>query len=110
MSRELATDLTLALAEVRAILIFAAAQFLDLGTTILGFRVGLGSESNPIMAGLVSHSVELSLALKLLIATAVMLIVLRFISPARRWRVLLVMSGIALVAPLVNSLQLLAIR
>ncbi len=106
MSKTESVDGALALA--RVILIFAAAQFLDLGTTILGIRQGLGPESNPLLAPLVQHSLSLTLSLKLLVATLVMLLVLRFVSRPRQWRVLMVMAGIALLAPLINSVQLLA--
>jgi hypothetical protein len=108
MSKTQVQDGALALA--RVILIFAAAQLLDIGTTILGLRVGLGQESNPLVAPLVHASMPLSLSLKLLVATLVMLVVLRFVSRPRQWPVLMVMAGIALVAPLVNALQLLALR
>jgi hypothetical protein len=98
-----------ALALARVILIFMAAQILDLGTTILGIRDGLGPESNPLVAPLVRNNLELSLSLKLLVATLVMLMVLRFVSQPRQWKVLMVMAAIALVAPLVNALQLLTL-
>ncbi len=99
-----------ALALGRVILIFSAAQILDLGTTILGIRDGLGGESNPLVAPLMQNSVELSLSLKLLVATLAMLVVLSYVSQARQLKVLTVMAGIALVAPLVNALQLLTLK
>jgi hypothetical protein len=99
-----------ALALSRVILIFAAAQILDLGTTILGLRAGIGPEGNPLLGPLVRTNLSLSLSLKLLVATLVMLMVLRFVSRPRQVRTLTVMAGIALLAPLVNSLQLLAFR
>jgi hypothetical protein len=105
MSKTEANDSALALA--RVILIFGAAQLLDLGTTILSFQ-SIGPESNPLFAPLLARSPALSLSLKLLIAIAVMLVVLRFVSVRRQHGVLMVMAAIALFGPLVNSLQLLA--
>lgn len=107
MSKTEANDSALALA--RVILIFGAAQLLDLGTTILSFQ-SIGPESNPLFAPLLARSPALSLSLKLLIAIAVMLVVLRFVSVRRQHGVLMVMAAIALFGPLVNSLQLLALH
>src|SRR4030081_1608538 len=67
--------------EVRAVLLFANAQLLDVGTTGLGLRTCVLDEGNPSAAGMLSQSGNLSLALKLLVGMMVMLIVHRFISP-----------------------------
>ena len=105
MSKTEANDSALALA--RVILIFGAVQILDLATTLLSFQ-SIGPESNPLFAPLVARSPALSLSLKLLVAILVMLLVLQFVSVGRQRGVLMVMASIALVGPLVNSLQLLA--
>jgi hypothetical protein len=97
-----------ALAETRAVLIFTSAQLLDVATTILGVQSGILSEANPLAAKLFSHSLGFSLGLKMLLATAVVLAVVRFVSPRRRYKTLLILASITLVAPLLNSLQLLA--
>jgi hypothetical protein len=94
--------------EARAILLFANAQLLDVGTTVLGLRSGVLQEGNPIAAGMLSQSGNLSLALKLLVGMMVMLIVHRFISPRRRAGTLIAMAAIAMLAPMANAVQLVA--
>jgi hypothetical protein len=105
MSRQRTADF-FELAIVRAMLIFAAAQVLDVGTTVLGRRLGM-AEGNPLAMGLFARSMELSLSLKLLVGTLVMLTVLRFVSPQRRRQTLVIICTIALMAPLINSVQIL---
>jgi hypothetical protein len=94
--------------EARAVLLFANAQLLDVGTTVLGLRSGILHEGNPIAAALLAHSGDLLLAMKLMVGLVVMLIVHRFISPQRRAGTLIAMAGVALVAPAVNVAQLVA--
>lgn len=96
-----------AMAETRAVLLFANAQLLDLLTTMLGLRSGLLSEANPVAGSLFDRSMQWTLTLKLLIGFAVLLLVYRFVSRRNRTRTLRVMAGIALVAALANALQLL---
>jgi hypothetical protein len=94
--------------EGRAVLIFATAQLLDVGTTVLGLRSGILHEGNPVAAAMLTQSGNLSLALKLLVGLMVMLTVHRFISQRRRAGALLVMSVIAMVAPMANVAQMVA--
>jgi Domain of unknown function (DUF5658) len=96
-----------ALAETRAVLLFANAQLLDLLTTLLGLRSGLLSEANPVAGSLLDRSMQWTVTLKLLVGFAVLLLVYRFISRRNRTRTLRVMAGIALFAALANALQLL---
>lgn len=108
MEQRAVRDNGLELAEARGILIFATAEILDVATTLVGLRTGTLREGNPIAAGVLSISFELSLALKLLVVVAVMLMTRRFISARRRPAVFLIMATIAVAAPLLNSAHLLA--
>ena len=94
--------------EARAVLIFASAQLLDVGTTVLGLRSGVLHEGNPVAAAMLVQNGNVSLALKLLVCLFVILTVHFFISPRRRAGALMVMAAIALVAPTLNVAQILA--
>jgi hypothetical protein len=94
-------------AETRGVLLLASAEFLDVATTLIGLRSGQFIEGNPVAAGLLART-DLLMALKLLLAMAVMLIVRRHVSPGRRAPVLMVMAFIAMSAPLWNATHMLA--
>jgi hypothetical protein len=95
--------------EARAILIFGAAEMLDVATTLMGLRSGRFREGNPAAGNLLAHT-DLLMALKLVIVMGVLLVVQRFISPRRRAGALTVMATIAMAAPMLNAAHLVAGR
>jgi uncharacterized membrane protein len=99
----------LELREFRGILLFACAQMLDLATTVAGLRSGRLREGNPLASGMLAHSAKLSFSLKLVIGFVVLLVLHRFVSEKRRAPVLVVITMLALAAPVANVVQLLRV-
>jgi hypothetical protein len=102
--------LKLELTQARLIILFACAQLLDVGTTILGLRSGVLRQGNPVAARMLGPTANLTLAAKLLVGLAVMLLVNRYVSPQRRAGVLMILVAIALAAPAINGYQLMHAR
>jgi hypothetical protein len=106
MGSQIEVTPALALAETRAILLFASAEILDVATTLLGLRSGRFREANPLAGGPLGANIVM--ALKLSVVMAILLLVHRFVSPSRRAPALMVMATIALVAPALNVAHILA--
>jgi hypothetical protein len=95
------------LSEMRLVIVFACAQFIDLATTVIGLRSGRFREGNPVASGFLAHSGKLSFSLKLVVGFLVLVVLHRFLSARRRLPVLMLLTAIALAAPAANAFQLL---